>query len=205
MKPIETGCRREEQNEKGIGSGLIPSDGMFLRKIAEMEEPIDLVTPVCFENPLAPLAAAQLEDKDVDLEKIKGAFLRLAEHFDTVIVEGIGGLLVPIKRDYFVLDLAKAMGLPLIVVAKPGLGTINHTLLTINCALKEGLPLAGIIINRAHLGPKDLAEETNPGVIKHISPVPLIGIFPYLDSLDATFLDKAVVEYLDLEIIKRYI
>ena len=112
-----------------------------------MDDSIDLVTPCCFENPLAPMAASEIEGIPVDLEKIKKAYRKLSKNYDAVVVEGIGGLLVPIKRDYFVLDLAKDFGLPIIVVSRPGLGTLNHTMLTVNYAIKEGLNVAGIIIN----------------------------------------------------------
>jgi len=217
MKPIETGCLKqgfevqsstfnvqrsefEDQNES-----LIPADGMFLRTIAGTEESIDLITPVRFENPLAPLPASEIEGMPVDIEKIREAFSFLSRNYDAVVVEGIGGLLVPIGGDYFVLDLARDFGLPLIVVSKPGLGTINHTMLTVNCALKEGLIVAGIIVNYSHTPEGNIAENTNPEVIKRISPAPLIGVFPYLPDLESATIEKAVAKNLDLEIIKKYL
>ena len=161
---------------------LIPSDGMFLKKMAGMDDPIDLVTPIRLENPLAPFPASEIEDIPVDIEKIRKAYAELSKKYEVVVVEGIGGLLVPIKRDYFVLNLARDFGLPIIIVSRPGLGTINHTMLTVNCAIKEGLTIAGIIINYS-LPPEDTpSEKTNPKVIKQISPVPIIGVFPHLEE-----------------------
>lgn len=198
MKPVETGCLRE-------GDVLVPSDGMFLKSIAHMEESVYLVSPCCFEKPLAPLTASQIEGTTADLAKITGAYAQLRGIYDAVVVEGIGGLLVPIKQDYSVLDLAKEFGLPVVVVARPGLGTLNHTMLTVDCAIKAGLPVAGIIINY-HYPPEDtIAEETNPDTLKQISPVPVIGIFPYLRDFDTGSIEKAVVKNLNLEIIKRYL
>ncbi len=121
MKPIETGCKRAENkrqqtaNREGNNS-LIPSDGTFLREITDTGESIGLITPIRFENPLAPLPASEIEDKPIDLDKIKTAYKELSNRYDVIIAEGIGGLLVPILRDYFVVDLARDFGLPLIIV-----------------------------------------------------------------------------------------
>jgi dethiobiotin synthetase len=198
MKPIETGCIKE-------GDVLIPSDGMFIKTVARMEENVRYVSPYCFESPLAPLPASELERVSIDFKKILGAYKDLSRLYDAVVVEGIGGLLVPIKRDYFVLDLARDFGLPLIVVSKPGLGTLNHTMLTVNYAIKEGLVVAGIIINSIQPPKETLAEDTNPDILKQISPVPLIGIVPYLRDLEISTIERAVVKNLDLEIIKRFL
>jgi len=198
MKPVESGCARE-------GKILIPSDGMLLKHMAHMQEPVTQVTPCCFESPLAPLPASDLEKKSISIAEIKKAFYRLYTHDNAVIVEGIGGLMVPLRENYFVVDLAKQMELPLVVVAKPGLGSINHTMLTVNYALKEGLKVAGIIINYSHPPENSLAEETNPQLLKQICPVPLIGIFPYLENLDEHVIEKTALQFLDLEVIKEYL
>lgn len=198
MKPIETGCLKE-------GNVFMPSDGMFIKTMAHMEENIKHISPCCFKSPLAPFPASEIEGLTVDLENIKKAYINLTKKYYAVMVEGIGGLLVPIKKDYFVLNLAKEFGLPLIIVAKPGLGTINHTLLTLNCALKEGLQVAGIILNNHHPPEYTLAEETNPDVISKISPIPLIGIFPYLKDFERSTFEKMAVKYLNLDIIERYL
>ncbi len=196
MKPIETGCIT-------IGKSLNPSDGIFLKNIAQMDEPVSQITPVCFELPLAPLVASEIEGKEIDLQKIKDNFLKLTERYEICIIEGIGGLLVPIKKDYFVLDLIKELGLPLVVVARPSLGTINHTLLTVNYALKEGLKIAGIVINFCRTPDGSIAESTNPGTIQQLTDIPVIGVFPYLESLDKENLERAAVKHLDLELLLK--
>jgi len=203
MKPIETGCKREE-NREGNNS-LIPSDGTFLREITGTGESIGLITPISFENPLAPLPASEIEDKPIDLDKIKTAYKELSSRYDIIIVEGIGGLLVPILRDYFVVDLARDFGLPIIVASKPGLGTINHTMLTVNYAIKEGFDVAGIIINYTRPPENTLAENTNPEIIRRLSSVPVIGIFPYLKDLESRTIERGVVKSLNLEIIRKYL
>lgn len=203
MKPIETGCKRVENSEGN--NSLIPTDGTFLREITGTGESIDLITPIRFENPLAPLPASEIEDKPIDLDKIKTAYKELSNRYDVVIVEGIGGLLVPIKRGHFVIDLAKDFGLPIIVVSKPGLGTINHTMLTVNYAINKGLDVAGIIINYNRTSEGTLAENTNPEIIRRLSPVPVIGIFPYLKELESRTIERGVVKSLNLEIIRKYL
>src|SRR4030065_1207841 len=203
MKPIETGCMKAESGFKD--RVLETSDGMFLKETADMDDSIDVITPILFEKPLAPFPASEIEGIPVDIDKIKKAFESLLRKYDMVVVEGIGGLLVPLKRDYFVLDLVKQFGLPIIIVSRPGLGTINHTLLTVNYAMKEGLNVAGIIMNYSQSPEKTLAEETNPKVIRQISPVPIIGIFPYLEDLEKDTIERAAVENLNLEIIRNYL
>lgn len=198
MKPIETGCIRK-------GDAMIPSDGMFLKGIARMDEAVSHITPCCFEHKLAPMVSAEIEGLPVNIDKIRKAFDELTKVYQSIVVEGIGGLLVPINKNYFVLDLARELGLPLIVVSRPDLGTINHTLLTINYALKEGLKVAGIIINYTYSSEGSMAEETNPQVIKQLSPVPLIGIFPYLHAMSDEAFEKAVLKNLNLDIIRKYL
>lgn len=198
MKPIETGCLRE-------GDVLIPSDGMFIKTIAHMEETVNNITPCCFESHLAPLPASEIEGVPVNFEKINKAYGELSRKYDAVIVEGLGGLLVPITGDYFVLDLAKDFGLPVLIVSKPGLGTINHTMLTVNHAISAGLTVAGIIINYHLPSEGTAAENTNPEVLKKISPVPIIGIFPHLKNLEETTLERTVIKSLNLEIIRKYL
>ncbi len=198
MKPIESGCLQQ-------GDVLVPSDGMFIKTIAHMEENIRNITPCCFKCPLAPLPASESEDISVDFEKINKAFADISGNYDVVIVEGIGGLLVPITKNYSVIDMAKDFNLPLIVVSRPSLGTINHTMLTVNYAIKEGLRVAGIIINYSQPPENTLAETTNPEIIKQISPVPVIGIFPYLTDMESATIKEAAEKNLDIELVSAFL
>jgi dethiobiotin synthetase len=194
MKPVESGCGRK-------GEVLVPDDGMFLKQVSHVEEPLSLITPCCLESPLAPMAAAQVDARDIDISAIGTAFSKLSGRYEVLVVEGIGGLMVPITRDYYALDLAGELGLPLIVVARPGLGTINHTMLTVHCALKAGLDVAGIVINYTHPPENSLAEQTNPKLLAQISPAPLVGIFPCLNSREEDQITKAAIKNFDMELI----
>ncbi len=193
MKPFETGCQRLDNN-------LIPSDGMFLRSMAEMDDHIDNVTPVRFELPLAPFTASRIEKKSVDMERFFNSFEYLCKKYDFVVVEGAGGILVPITREegvsdppvVYMSDIIKKLKLPLIVVSRPTLGTINHTLLTLKYALNEGLRVIGVIINYSNPPGVDISESTNPEIIAELSPVPVLGILPHLTSLDKKNLDRIV-------------
>ncbi|HGJ64452.1 TPA: dethiobiotin synthase [bacterium] len=204
MKPIESGCKIQRFTGLKTTSTdiLIPNDGMFLKKIANMQEPIDLITPIRFREPLAPFTASKIEGKSINIGKIKDAFSRLSKKYELLIVEGIGGLLVPIKKNYYVLDLAKDIGLPLIVVARPSLGTLNHTMLTVNYAIKEGLRVAGIIMNYNKPPENTIAEKTNSDILKKISPIPIIGIFPYLKNMKNKAIEKTVLKILNADTIK---
>ncbi|HYA27159.1 MAG TPA: dethiobiotin synthase [Thermodesulfovibrionales bacterium] len=195
MKPVETGCPR-------IGNTLCPSDGMFLKKAAGMEENINHITPYCFETPVSPSLASEMEGRPVSVNIIIQEYRSLAKRYHAVVVEGIGGILVPLMKDYFVLDLIRDLKLPLIVVARPSLGTLNHTLLTVNYALKEGIAVSGIIINFTRPPDSTVAENTNALILEQLSTVPVIGIFPHLSNLEHETIEKAAVKYLNIEAIR---
>jgi dethiobiotin synthetase len=197
MKPIETGCKRE-------GERLVPSDGVFLKDASGTDLDIGDITPYCFESPLAPMVAAGLEKKEIDILWIERAFERLSGKYDVVVVEGIGGLLVPISRDFFVAHLAKMMGLPLIIVSTPYLGTLNHTLLTVDYALDNGFDVAGVVINNYRPPKGSLAESTNPEALHSLCRVPVLGSIPYLSEINKDTLNRAASENLRLDIVERY-
>lgn len=197
MKPVESGCGRE-------GDFLIPYDGMFLKQMAHMEEPVTLVTPGRLASPLAPLIASQIDGIPLSIPDIMSSFIKLRHHYDAVVAEGVGGLLVPLLKDYTVADLAREMGLPLIVVARPGLGTVNHIMLTVRQAEAEGLSVAGVILNYHRPPENSLAEETNPKLISQVCPVPIIGIFPYLRTLEEDDITRAALKNFDLELIQKH-
>jgi dethiobiotin synthetase len=198
MKPVESGCKRE-------GNTLMPADGKFLKEVSEADEPIENITPVRFKESLAPWVAAERKGTKIDLKKIWLKFKELSEKYDAVVVEGIGGLLVPIKREYFVSDLAADIGLPVIVVASAYLGTINHTLLTVEHARSKDLDVAGIIFNHPRKPEGTVAEKTNPDAIEDLAPVPVIGVMPYLKEMSISAIEKAASENLDLEILRKYL
>ena len=172
MKPVETGCRIKD-------SGLIPDDTVKLIKASGVTEPVDLINPYRLKHPLAPAVAAEIEGVKISRGKIFFAYKKLSTKYDLMIVEGAGGIMVPVYKKYLFLDLAKDLGLPLVIVSRPGLGTINHSLLTIEAARNKGLNVLGVIINYAIKTKKGLPEKTSPDVIEKLGGVPLLGVVPY--------------------------
>jgi len=176
FKPVQSGCPRE-------GGRLIPTDAALARTLAGLNEPLEILTPIALHLPLAPGVAAAQEGVTVDLELIAASFRDLAARYEFFVVEGAGGLYVPLVGTHFlVLDLIRWLGLPLAVVAKSGLGTINHTALTVKAALAADIQVAGVILNRYPDTP-GLAEATNPGVIEALTGVPVLGRLPEVPDL----------------------
>ncbi len=112
------------------------------------------------------------------MELVWTAWRRLRDAHDVMIVEGIGGILCPITPEESVAEMAAGFGLPLVVVARPGLGTINHTVLTVEAARARGLTVAGIVINRCNRDTEDVAAMTAPDEIRRITGAPILGLVP---------------------------
>jgi len=189
MKPVATGGVRRYNL-------LVSEDAEFLAHVADAPESMRVISPVVLSEPLAPTVAARREHLAIDLAEVRRSFAEIAAAHDAVVVEGIGGLLVPIARKYRVADLAAEMGLPLVVVARPGLGTINHTLLTVEAARARGLRVAGVIINDYVADVAGVAEETNPAEIEAETGVPVLTIVPHDPETDPRrpYLGPAVIE-----------
>ena len=134
--------------------------------------PHHVLNPVWLRPPLAPYAAAMLENRPIDITAVKEAYHELAAKYDLVLVEGAGGLLVPILRDYNFRDLAVDLNLAVILVAPNRLGMINHTLLSAESIAKAGLHLALVILNELDPEPT-LATQTNPSILAELLDAPL--------------------------------
>ena len=128
---------------------------------------VEELNPVWLQSPVAPSVAAQIEQVEIDLGKIQNCFRNLSERFDTVIVEGVGGWLVPMTADLFVGDFAKQLDLPVAIVAENRLGCLNHILLTLESVQRRGLVCAGVILKSAN-GPTDLAQSTNETELRRL-------------------------------------
>ena len=175
FKPIATGCKKTKK-------GFIGQDAQFLARCASSESEIDLINPVTFKMPAAPFACEKAENKKVDLKKIADAYKQICKNSDFIIVEGIGGIKVPITDRFDVLDLARAFKLPVVIVARSKLGTINHTLLTIDAVRSAGLLLAGVVINGYNKEVKDFAEKTNAKIIGKLGKVRILAVVPFDDK-----------------------
>jgi dethiobiotin synthetase len=177
FKPIQSGCPREDGR-------LMPTDARLARDLAGLDEPLEVLTPVALELPLAPGVAAARAGVEINLESLAAALKDLADRYKFLVVEGAGGLYVPLMGTHFlVLDLIRWLKLPLAVVAKSGLGTINHTVLTVKAAQAAGIEVAGVILNRYPAKP-GLEAQTNPEVIAALTGVPILARLPEMADLE---------------------
>lgn len=172
LKPAETGI-----------DGTTTGDAAFAQAVLGTREPEESVTPYRLTAPLAPAVAASLEGRRLDPAVVVGAHRALAERYDLVVVEGAGGLLVPFSDGVDMAGLASLLGLPVVVVARPGLGTLNHVLLTLEALHRRGLTTLGVVISGYPSAP-GLDALTNPGVLARLSPVPLLGVIAEDPDID---------------------
>jgi len=173
MKPVQSGAAMRNGE-------LYSQDAEFLMAAVDEVE-AGLACPVLLKEALAPAAAAQIEGKDIDLTLIKDAYTELERQYDIVIVEGAGGIAVPLKDRFLISDLITYLGIPAIIVARAGLGTINHTVLTVEYSKSSGISIIGIVLNNYRGG---MAEETNPKIITELTGVPILGIIPHDPAID---------------------
>lgn len=166
MKPVAAGIDADGKNDDV--ESLIAASGV--------EAPRPLVNPYLFAPPIAPHIAAQETGEHIDIERIATAFDALRTLADVVLVEGVGGFRVPLDAEHDAGDLAKRLGLPVILVVGMRLGCINHALLTAESVAAAGLPLAGWIANR--IDPAMSRWEGNLAALQARLPVPLLGIIP---------------------------
>jgi dethiobiotin synthetase len=168
MKPIETGVGAEG-----------PLDALALRDAAGSGEPLEEICPQTFALPAAPTVAAASEGRAVEMEAIREAFARLRGRNEGVVAAGAGGLLVPATRDLSMADLCREFGLPLLIVCRAALGTINHTLLTVEAAEARSLPVGGVVISHCE-GPLSEADSANLEALREALGAALVGEIPPL-------------------------
>jgi dethiobiotin synthetase len=172
MKPCETGVSEPSR---------LGADGELLRWAAGSEDDINLISPYRLPAPLSPAQAAEQAGVRIDPGVIAEACATLARDTDLLLVEGAGGLMVPLRGGYLMADLARQLQMPLLVVSRPTLGTINHTLLTIFAARCMELPVAGFLVNRmpAEPGP---AEREAPHMLASLASAEPLGVLPEVDG-----------------------
>ena len=159
MKPICCGDRRDAELLLAAGSDSLT---------------IDDINPVWLQTPAAPIVGSFVEEANIDIEQILAAFRALEDRVERVIVEGVGGWMVPIRPDYFMSDLAAEMKLPVLVVTQNRLGCLNHTALTVRSVADYNLPCLGVVLNGVPVG-GDIAALTNADVLKRILNLPLLA------------------------------
>jgi dethiobiotin synthetase len=183
MKPISAGCDADEQNE----------DALRLRAAGNVAVSYELSNPYCFLPAIAPHIAAQRAGVIIDFSVIAKSYQELAAQADVVIVEGAGGLLVPLNAQQDSADLVQELGLPVILVVGMRLGCLNHALLTVEAITARGLTLAGWVANVVEADM--VALEENIAALQQRISAPLLGVVPYLTQPDA----RVAARRLDLD------
>ncbi len=181
-KPVETGCA------EGVAGELVPSDAVRLRYFAASTEALDTICPYRFRAPLAPFVAARREGRSVDLVLLEEIIAGCCSRHDVTLVEGAGGLLVPLTGRKTFADLAAQCGLPLLVVVGNRLGALNHAQLTIDWARRGGLEVAGYVVNALSDG-SDAATESNAESLRELLGPPL-GELPWLGPIECREADR---------------
>ncbi len=176
MKPVETGCAEAE-------GSLVPADAVALKEAAGSNDPLDIINPYRFAPPLSPNVAARLSGVEIDLNRIESAFKTLSAVHEIILVEGAGGLLVPMNNYHAMADLALRLNARLVIVAASRLGVINHALLTCECARSRGLGIAGVILNNPSPSEDDLSVRYNRSEIERYAPV--LAEVPYTPTGEA--------------------
>ncbi|OQW34725.1 MAG: hypothetical protein A4E19_17550 [Nitrospira sp. SG-bin1] len=181
MKPIETGISPAKEAQ---------SDAARLRSIIGSEEPLGAIRPYSFELPVAPLAAAQSEGQTINPDTVKKVYRLLAGRYDCMVVEGVGGVHVPITAKMTVTDLIKQLRLPVVVVGRSGLGGINHALLTIEALRRKRISIVALVLNRTHSVRSALSriqERTTLEILRKQAGVPVLGPLPYEPGMPGRF------------------
>ena len=177
MKPIETGVDCE-------CSSAANSDALFLMECGGIEDVLAEVCPIRLKPAASPFQAAMIENRTIQPETILSAYRTLSKKYDWMLVEGIGGVRVPITRDYEVTNLICDLGLPAVVVARMQLGTLNHTLMTLDTLKQNSIPVRGIVFNQTGFEVPDAIERDQPRLIEELSGIRVLGTFPYIDNLN---------------------
>ncbi len=158
--------------------GLVSEDAEFLAVCSGTPHPLDLICPVRYAEPLAPSVAAKRAGIPIDWDAIARSIRIMSADSDVMIVEGAGGVMVPIDEKFRMIDLPRMLAIPAVVVARPNLGTINHTLLTIKALHSAGVRVAGVVINRYPAEMPGVAEETSPAEVEKWGGVPILTLVP---------------------------
>ena len=170
--------------ESGIAVGH--EDYKYLKKMSGVDDPDHWICPNRFEEALAPAIAAQRAGYEINWCTTTDAFEALATQHKFMIVEGSGGLLVPLALEKTNMDLIKECELPVVLVARLGLGTINHTLLSLEALARRNIPCVGVVLNQT-TSAKGIAEETNPKALEDLG-VKILGVVPFMKA-DSFFED----------------
>jgi dethiobiotin synthetase len=184
LKPAETGCPQDA-----------PDDALALLVASGCAEPLDVVCPYRFAEPLAPAVAAVRENRAVDPAVLGRCLARLRAGHDIVICEGAGGLLVPLTDSLLTSDWIEAEKLPVLLVGRLGLGTLNHTLLSTRYLASRSIPLLGTVLCAVE-PPSSVSEETNPAALARFPEAKFLGVMGHGETELPEGIVQAVLKFM---------
>lgn len=177
MKPVETGCAERDGE-------LVPEDALRLKEASGCAEPLEKICPYRLPEPLAPSIAAERVGVRIDIDHLLALYHEMKSKHDVTLIEGAGGLMVPLLPSFTYADFARVFKLPVIVVAANKLGAINHLILTLEHAACKELTVLGYVLNRVSAN-TSLAAETNREVLSGLTGAPCLGDLSFVEGADA--------------------
>lgn len=196
-KPVQSGALADDPK----------SDSYRLQALSGISDRRDEIAPLVFPAPLTPMLAAKLEGTALTMEQVMAGGQLLRARHQALLVEGAGGLAVPLTESDMIIHLASRLQLPMLLVARAGLGTINHTLLSVSYAREHGIDVVGVILNEALPGGvSDESIRTNAKLIESYGNVPVFGQIPWLSApIDRQRLAEHIGRYVDVDRIRACI
>ena len=196
-KPLSSGCRRDRE-------GLVSEDAEALAHFADCRQPLDVINPIRFGPPLAPAVAAEQSNRSIDWSELHRCLQLLDQQSEAILIEGVGGLMVPLDPSNPALDvlgLITTLGYPVLIVARSGLGTLNHTVLTARLLQSAHCHIAGIVMNGFDA---DESASSDPSVasnrlwLSRLTGAPVLAAIPRVNPKKVKphqgLIDSAILE-----------
>ena len=189
MKPFAAGSPQKK--------GYKSEDVEILANAAQVSDPEKLMNPQFFKMPASPYTASKDLKVKVNVKSVITSFKKLSKLHSALLVEGMGGIMTPILKDYFVTDLIKEMKIPAVIVTRSKVGTINHTIMTVKMCQKYKIPIKGIIINNFDADGYKIKSLKRD--LENLTGVPILGTIPYIENLSDASLYKNFKKHIDMK------
>ena len=193
MKPFAAGTAQKK--------GFKSEDVEILAKAAQVSDPENLINPQFFPIPASPYTAWKNLKTKPKVSTILSSFKKLSKLHEMILVEGMGGIMTPILKDYYITNLIKEMKIPSVIVTRSKVGTVNHTIMTIQMCQKYKIPIKGIIINDFDSDGYKIKELTRD--LKNLTGVPILGSIPFIKDMSDSSMNKIFKKNLNMKLILK--